>query len=913
MIRCLVVFFLCLWSSLSGYGQSNAEKQILIRGRVVDSVGHEPIASATVSIYQKGNGKLLKYGFTNNRGNFNLTEIPLVDSVYQLRLSHIGYGTVEVDVNRPPTPTDIVMGDIQMASVSNLLAEVAVNRPPIMMDQDTLIINPEAFDLQPNAVVEDLLTKVPGVAIWGDGVITVNGKKVDRVLVEGKPFFGANPAIATRNLPSDAIDKVKVYDSPTNTPEREESLEMDIILKDGKKRGLFGKVSVAEGTKNHQEKTFLINLFDPKNQLSLFAGSNNTNKIAGNASDFLAANVYKAGGEDLEPNTPRFDQRGLNEFSIVGTKFEREWNDRIKTNLELLYNDRKSEALTDVHEIRQVGEGNVQEIVESRQDDRNDIKQSYRGTARYADSKWELRINSYMEQSKTSLGQLHNRHVTDQSGQSLADLYKDMHNDEQNRTGKVGFDLRQIDMLGPIKFNMSYEFEAENRTQDQQENILFSHDAPIDRLKRNRQGNQLHEMEAVVGLNGLLRPLGVRHIGVSLDLRNTLTARLLDEDQQDLFFNPATDGYTVENQAISYSDRLREIMWTPEIIASRGFVKRIGGGSNRWNFGAGLGVETTSRKNTSDHELRVLDKHTLYVLPSASARYRQTRQLSNRSLTLAYKTLVNQPQIHQLIALVDTTQKDFNQVGNRGLKPEEEYQFSLEYAGQHYAKNRNHRLKITYSLYRDQYANSSIYAPSGERLSQTVNTAGLSSFSAIYQYRRSKMLWGSPLNISLLSMLQGGSRYFFNNAVQHKSRRVTMSHRPEVDYALSDRFKLGLHGSLSTYWTASGLTNRTSHSASVGLDAVLTWPRRTTWISRFQSTHFSTKGLPAEQRYLWHMDVYYRLLKKEQLEIKFSAYDMLNNNRIIQNMLRDNTVRRVTVNNIQQFFMIGLSYYPRIF
>src|SRR5690606_30514171 len=172
-----------------------------------------------------------------------------------------------------------------------------------------------------------------------------------------------------------------------------------------------------------------------------------------------------------------------------------------------------------------------------------------------------------VEQSKTSLGQLYNRHVTDQSGQGLADLYKDMHNDAQNRTGKLGFDLRQIDMLGPIKFNMSYEFEAENRKQDQQEHILFSHDAPIDRLKRNHQGNQLHEMEAVVGLNGLLRPLGVRYIGVSLDLRNTLRARRLDEDQQDLFFDPATGGYTAENRAISYSDRLREIMWTPEITA----------------------------------------------------------------------------------------------------------------------------------------------------------------------------------------------------------------------------------------------------------------------------------------------------------------------------------------------------------
>ncbi|WP_257670432.1 TonB-dependent receptor family protein [Parapedobacter tibetensis] len=880
---------------------------------MVDSIGQEPIAATTVSIYQKGEGKLLKYGFTNNSGFFNLAEVPLVDSVYQVRLSHIGYGTVEVDVNRPSTPTDIVMGDIQMKSVSNLIAEVAVNRPPIMMNNDTLVINPEAFDLQPNAVVEDLLTKVPGVAVWGDGVITVNGKRVDRVLVEGQPFFGADPAIATRNLPSDAIDKVKVYDSPTNTPDREESLEMDIILKNDKKRGLFGKVSLGEGTKNHKERTVLVNVFDPKNQLSLFAGSNNTNKVVSNASDFLAANVYKAGGEDLEPNTPRFDQRGLNDFFIAGTKFGRRWNDRLRTNLELLHDDRKSETLTDVREIRQFGEGNVQEIAESRQDNTHGVRQSYLGTARYEDRKWALRINSQIERSKTSRSQLLNRQVTDQSGQNLADLYKDLFNDEQNRTGKIGFDLRQGVTPGRIKFNLSYEFETESRKQDQQEDILFSDGAPIDRLKRNNQGNQLHEMYTVLGLDGLLNAMGVRGIGVSFDLRNTLKARWLDEDQQDLFFDPATDGYTVENQAISYSDRLREIMWTPEITASRGFVKRIGGGENRWHFNAALGLETTSRKNTSNHELRVLDKHMLYMLPSASVQYRRFRQLSNKSLTLAYKTLVNQPHILQLIALVDTTQKDFNQIGNRGLKPEEEYQFSLEYTDLHQVKNMSQRLKVTYSLYRNQHANSSTYLPDGERLSQMLNTAGLSSFSALYQYRRSRAVWGRPLNISLISQINGGHRYFFNNDVRHKNSRLMMSHRPEIDYVLSDRFKIGLLGSFTSYWTASGLNSTTTNSASVGLDAVLTWPRRTTWISRLERKHFSTRGLPAEQLHLWHVDVYYRLLKKEQLEIKFSAYDILNNNRTIQNILRDNTVRQVRVNNIQQFFMIGLSYYPRLF
>lgn len=919
MIRYLTVLLLGILGVLNGYGQSNA----VIHGRVVDTIGETPIASATVSIYQKDNGKILKYGFTNNRGQFNLTDVALMDTVFKVRISYVGYQTAEMNVSRELSRTDIHIGDIRMKSVSNQIEEVQVNRPPIMMNRDTLVIHPEAFDLQPNAVVEDLLTKVPGIVIWGDGAITVNGKKVDKVLVEGQSFFGSssNAAIATRNLPAGAIDKVKVYDSPSNPsdPEnsqgREETMDIDIILKNGKKRGVFGKVGLSEGTKGHKEKTLLVNVFDPKNQISFFAGSNNTNKVARNAGDFLAANVYKAGGEDLETNTPRLHQRGMNDFFIAGTKFERKWSDALRTNLELLHDDRKSEVLQGVYEIRMLGEGNKQEIIESQEDNRRNIRQSYIGTSRYMDKKWDFRISSNIQQSRITEDQFRSRQVIDQSGQDLSDLYNDMHTEEQNRTGKVGFNLRQVGLHGQTRFNLSYQFEAENRKQNQQEHILFTDEDPIDRLKQHNFKESRHVVDAGISLNGLLSVMGMQPMGVSVDLNNSLKTRQLDEDQQDYFFDPATDGYTFRNGAITYSDRLREITWTPEIKFSKSFTKQLGRGHNAWAFDAGLGLETFSRKNASDHMLRTLDQHMLYLLPSVGAQYRRIRQLSTTTIRLGYNSLVHQPQVDQLIALIDTTQRDFNQIGNRRLKPEEEYLFSLEYSNIHHSKNMSQRLKLSYSLHGNQHVNSNTYLEDGARWSQTVNTAGLPSFRGDYQYRIGKKAWGKALNISLLSMMNGGQRYFFNNDVRHKTTRIMMTHRPQVHYTLSDQLKFGILGEYQTSWSSSGLNNTRASSMGVGMDAVLTWPRRTTWVSRFMSltNRYSSGTIPGDQRYLWNADVYYRMLKKEQLEIKLSAYDILNNSRSIQNILRDNTVRQIRINNIQQFFMIGLSYYPRFF
>lgn len=911
MIRCFILVLL----AISGFLTARSQSQTTIQGRVIDTISQAPLVSATVSLYEQDNGKILKYGFTNNSGRFILSDVPLTDTVFQLRISSVGYHTFETNIIRSLTQTDINIGDIQMKSATNRIEEVHVKPPPIMMNQDTLVIHPEAFDLEPNAVVEDLLTKVPGIVIWGDGMITVNGKKVDKVLVEGKPFFGANPAIATRNLPADAIDKVKVYDSPSNHPEKKEleSLEIDILLKNGKKRGLFGKVSLSEGTHKHKERTFLLNAFDPKNQISLFAGYNNTNKIAQNATDFLAAHVYKAGGEDLGSNTPRFDQRGLNDFFLAGTKFEHKWSDQLKSDLQLLHNDRKSNERTDVHEVRLLGEGSEQEIAENRENNRQDIRQSYLGTARYADKKWELKVHSNIQQTKTSQDQLYTRQVTDPSG-LLSDLQKDMHDKERSRSGKLGFNLRQPDMLAPIKFGISYEFEAENRKKEQQENILFMQESPLDRLKQNSLGNSRHEMDATLGLDGLLREVaGIPRMGVSLDLNNSLKARQQHEDQQDFFYDDATGGYTHKNQAISYSDRLREIMWTPELSLAKGFSKQIGKGQNNWTFQTALGVETFSRKNASDHELRKIDQQNLHVLPSASIQYKQFRQLSSKSISLAYESLIRQPGVHDLIALIDTTQKDFNRLGNKNLLPEEQYQFSIKYNSSHISKNRTQNLNISYILRKNQQVNSSMYLPDGERVSQTVNTDGLPSFQANYYYKRGRIIAGRPLNISLVSMLNGGKRYYFNNDVRHKNAFARMSHRPEVQYVPFDRLKVSLLGSISTYWSSSGLNKTVTNSSSIGLDAVLTWPKRITWISRFERKNYSTKGLTADRFYFWNMDVYYRMLKKEQLEIKLSAYDILNSNKTILNTVRDNTMRRARINSIQQYFMIGLSYYPRMF
>ena len=172
-----------------------------------------------------------------------------------------------------------------MNDKAKMLDEVVVSdeAPPVTLVNDTLQYNAGSFRTRPNANVEQLLKKLPGVKVERDGTVKAQGEKVDRVLVDGKEFFGTDPKIATKNLPADAVDKVQVYDRQsdqaqlTGFEDGNHEKTINLKLKKDKKKGVFGKVSVGEGTDNRYEGRFNVNSFKGARQFSAIGMGNNTN------------------------------------------------------------------------------------------------------------------------------------------------------------------------------------------------------------------------------------------------------------------------------------------------------------------------------------------------------------------------------------------------------------------------------------------------------------------------------------------------------------------------------------------------------------------------------------------------------------------------------------------------------------
>src|SRR5215213_3130002 len=280
-----------------------------IRGKLIDTASKSPLALATVTVFKASDTVLITYRLSNPEGEFKVPGIPL-NVECRVIISYSGYDAYRKEFTLTnDTPLDL--GTIGLGGSSKTLEEVLViaERPPVTVKKDTIEFNASSFKTLPTALVEDLLKKLPGIQVDREGNITANSKRVNRIMVDGKSFFGDDPKMATRNLPANVIDKVQV------TADKDEAARnsdgdltnvgqvINLTLKKGVKKGWFGKLYGGAGTNERYEIGGIANVYRDTMQLSVLAFSNNINR-----SGFSFKEVQDIGG---------FNRSGSNSISIT--------------------------------------------------------------------------------------------------------------------------------------------------------------------------------------------------------------------------------------------------------------------------------------------------------------------------------------------------------------------------------------------------------------------------------------------------------------------------------------------------------------------------------------------------------------------------------------------------------------------
>ncbi len=270
-----------------------------VSGKIISS-SKKPLAYATAAVYKAVDTVLLSYRLSSGDGNFKVPSLPL-NTRLRILVTHTGFEIYRYEFELTQAKSSVTIDTILMKPASKMLNEVFIyaELPPIVIKKDTIEFNASAFRTLPNALVEDLLKKLPGVDVDRNGSISVEGKLVNRILVDGKTFFGDDPKMATRNLPANVIDKVQVFDDKEEMMRRGDDNPnnvgkvINLTFKKGVKKGWFGRVYAGGGNKELYNIGGIGNIYRDTLQLSVLAYANNINKAPFSFSELLSAGGFQ--------------------------------------------------------------------------------------------------------------------------------------------------------------------------------------------------------------------------------------------------------------------------------------------------------------------------------------------------------------------------------------------------------------------------------------------------------------------------------------------------------------------------------------------------------------------------------------------------------------------------------------------
>ena len=253
-----------------------------ISGKIQTDTDKKAVESATVYLERIKDSSVVSYTISDEKGEFSLKGKSFYKDL-KLYISFVGMKKFSKNLELSET-VDHELGIINLKEDNHRLNEVIVrSSTPVYIKKDTLEFNVKSFNTKKNATVEDVLRKLPGVEVDAEGKITVNGKPVNRILVNGKSFFGSDPTITTKNLSKEIIEKIQVTDTKTKSEafsgEKGDDHNKTINLKINKEnnKGWFGRISAAAGTDKRFEAATMINRFDNDQRMSVLANANNIN------------------------------------------------------------------------------------------------------------------------------------------------------------------------------------------------------------------------------------------------------------------------------------------------------------------------------------------------------------------------------------------------------------------------------------------------------------------------------------------------------------------------------------------------------------------------------------------------------------------------------------------------------------
>ncbi|MBM6782688.1 TonB-dependent receptor [Bacteroides mediterraneensis] len=334
MKRFLLGLLLMVGVAISAFAQSGGSRGS-VSGTVIDKGDNSPVIQATVQLLSVKDSSMVVGNVTDLNGHFSLSVRP---GKYLLKISYIGYSPYFKQIVLSRNNLRANVGKVPLEADAIMLAEAVVvaEAPEVTAAEDTLVYNSSAYRVPEGSALEELVKKLPGAEVDENGKITINGKEIKKIMIDGKEFFADDPNIAMKNLPVNIIDKVRAYDKQsdlarvTGIDDGEEETVLDLSVKPGMNKGWFGNVDLAAGTKDRYSGKIMLNRFVGNNQFTVIGSMNNVND-----------NGYPGGGGGFRWG----GQNGLTSIKMGGFNFSTQ-SEKLETGGSVNYNYKDADIIS---------------------------------------------------------------------------------------------------------------------------------------------------------------------------------------------------------------------------------------------------------------------------------------------------------------------------------------------------------------------------------------------------------------------------------------------------------------------------------------------------------------------------------------------------------------------------------------
>lgn len=690
-------------------------QQINLYGNIKDTTTKQTLPNVLMMALKFKDSTLVNFTRTNNEGIFKPIKIPL--DTYIVILSHSNFNDKTFLIVPSKTDTSFNFKNVILPPKSVALNEVEVYayKEKSYYKGDTLIFTADSFKTQANATVEDLLKKLPGVKVDAKGKITIQGKQVDQVLVDGDEFFGSDPTIATRNLNANTVDNVQVYEKKNEDPDaQQETVKVvNLKLKDDSKKGYFGKITGASDFNKFYENDVLINKFKKQQKISLFGLFANTPKQAFGWEDENKYGLSNESQNSYDPETNSWTSlnngTGVPQTLKSGFYFNDKYGNNTKINTDYTFNQ---------NQLTSGSETNTQFFLEDTTYSNQQIRSN---TSKNQSHKFNFKLTQKLD-SLTELTVKPKLHYTiDDNINSQTDKFTTQNNELTRQTtinnsnhsettdANILFKLNRNFMKKDRNVTITYQpiyYDSKSNADLNTNFNYYQNQLPDSTLLQKRtQTNHKEEHFASVFYTEPLTKKFKTEITYSYNYNKN------NNNRTTLDFN----GQGYDNINLTQSNDFKNFRLTNKL--STKLVYEV----KKYRIGLQAAYRSIYQENTNITKNQKLNQTFTNILPAATFNYRISQ---GSNLSVVYLSNAQPPDLQQMQPVVDNTDPNRISIGNPNLKPQFNNNVNINYYTYKGISDRHFYSGANYNTVSNEINETTTFDDQGKSITTPINING---------------------------------------------------------------------------------------------------------------------------------------------------------------------------------------------